>query len=214
MLNSISSSNPFNLTGNYTNNSEIKSLEKQRENIREQIEKTSSDKIPSDVKESLLKSLREQLQQVETQIEQKNMEGLKNKNSSEKNNNHFAKDIKKENNNTNIENVILYSSNIYNNIKSINKIKTSIKGETNILNSEAKLDEARGAIEIAAKKRHKAERNQNSINKLNSKIYEEMNNSNNNIKVREDKDEEYREIVEDTKEDKQLKSRESIDIFA
>lgn len=151
-------------------NNEVKLLEKEKVRIQEQIQKINEEKGNDKSKDEIIKSLKEQIENINKLIQQKQMEKIQKIND---NKNKEASNSSKEDDACckEMKQFAEFGTN-YNKIKSINKVKTKIQGESRILKKEAELDKGRGKVEIAKAKEEKADKLDNMANAINKKIKE------------------------------------------
>ncbi|MEW9097105.1 MAG: FlxA-like family protein [Clostridiaceae bacterium] len=167
------SSSDFAIKSNGIDN-EIKSLEKEKMKIQEQIQRINGEKIDDKTKSEMIKPLKEQIENINTLIQQKQMEkiqGNKRENKSPENNSSKNNSIDSDTYTPGMDNLIKVSTS-YNEMKSINEIKTKLDGNSRILKKEAELDRDRGNIKIAEGKEKKASEFENRSNNISSKIGE------------------------------------------
>ena len=189
MINSVS----YNAKSSYTNtksqntsinggvNKEIQALQKQKLQIENQIEKIRTGTAEQKIKEQLIQPLKDQIEQIESEISEKQMEEIKKSQNSDTNKETTSSSSKNdENKNNHSDELLLDNANDYNNIKNISSVKKALKGEARVLRTEADADQARGNIQVAAKKRTKARKNELHANNIDSKIYKVDNNINKN----------------------------------
>ncbi|WP_053954961.1 FlxA-like family protein [Inediibacterium massiliense] len=129
------------LQSNSNSDHEIKLLQDQKIRAQEKIDKIKQGDAPQKVKQELIKPLQEQIQQIDMQIHEKQMEKI-----------NKTKEIeeKQEKNPPQQEGVVyspmnnlLEASAIYSQSKVLNGVKKDLKGQSNILKIEAKLDGGR-----------------------------------------------------------------------
>jgi hypothetical protein len=153
-------------------NNEIKALEKQKERLQDQIQKTKESDTDVQTKQELIKQLQEQIQQIDAQIQQKRSEMLSDKlkqnSSSEKSSNQETSQK------TETENAVgsistkgmtdfFEASSSYEKATLMSDTKNKLDGRSGILSQEIALDEARG-IDPKAKRTELAENKAKSIN--------------------------------------------------
>jgi len=130
-------------------NSEIKMLEKQKEQLEKQIQTTKESDMDAKSKQETIKLLQEQIQQIETQIQQKRNEKLT---ESIKNNSNGS-DSKSPSRSSNTEtgeasfsgmSDLLEANASLSRARIVSSTRDSLNGKSNILAQEIKLDESRG----------------------------------------------------------------------
>lgn len=126
-------------------NSAIKLLEKQKEQLQEQIKQVSESKLDDKTKQDRIKQLQDQIEEINTEIQQKQTEKL---NQNKKPDQQTA-DSKANTYNAGESNgmagmsSLLGASAAYSQTKIINGVKNDLIGKGNVLKIEIKLDEGR-----------------------------------------------------------------------
>lgn len=159
----------------------IEGIHKQISNIQKQMLSLSeNDKLSAEDKMERRKELQEQLEDLNKMILERNME-IKKEEREEKSkaiNEQLEKQLSKDENSNNVgfddymQNYISMGNSL-NAVKTQNSIRIKLKGETRILKSEIKLDQARGVD--TTKKREKLSALSTKIDKITSEISESLN---------------------------------------
>lgn len=124
----------------------IKQLEKQKVQLQEQIQKVNESKMDDKMKQERIKALKEQIQQIDTEIHQRQMEKInQNKNQDNKQQNTGDKvDSIEDNSGLTDISQLTQASATYTQAKIISTVRGNLKGKSNVLNMEIKLDSGRG----------------------------------------------------------------------
>ena len=153
-------------------NNEIKALEKQKERLQDQIQKTKESDTDVQTKRELIKQLQEQIQQIDAQIQQKRSEMLSDKlkqnSSSEKSSNQeTSQKTEAENASGSISTKgmtdFFEASSSYKKATLMSDTKNKLDGRSGILNQEIALDESRG-VDPKVKRAELGENKARSIN--------------------------------------------------
>lgn len=165
------SSNDFAIKNNGIDN-EIKLLEKEKMKVQEEIQRINGEKIDDRTKAEMIKPLKEQVENINKLIQQKQMEKIQGNKKEDKNpqNNSSKNNSIDSDTYTPGMNSLIKASTSYNEIKSINEIKTKLDGNSRILKKEAELDRDRGKIKIAEGKERKASELEDRADKMSSKV--------------------------------------------
>lgn len=168
---------------NQRKDSIIEGLQKQMQNLQEQLTKISdNEEMTIEQKIDRKKELREQIEELNRQMMQRNLEIRKEE--QEKKNEKIEEAAKKSDKNVKNEdildkNLISYSSS-FNKIKDHKSIQTRLEGESRVLRGEIKMDEERG-LDVSEKKKKLSELNSN-IEKVAKDIGKELEGINTKIK--------------------------------
>lgn len=224
--NSIGSSNScFNMTNTIDKNqdSQLKSIQKQIENVQKQMQKLSENNdMTLEQKTNKRKELQEKLQELNKQLTQRQLEIQKEnreKLTKEKEIKKPVKDNKKESQNligTETMQGIINASNSMSEIDTLNSTKTKIEDNSKVVKGEIKLDKGRQVS---------SEFKENQLNDLDKKIdniysdimkkfsdiNDELENSKEiNLKEKEIKKDDEKDIAKEEKENGNLKQDEDI----
>jgi hypothetical protein len=176
MINSISAGiganyNNGKLQNNTSTDEEIKILQDQKSQIEKQIENIKNGNAQQKIKDELIKPLEDEIDQIDAEIQQSQIEKIKCNTNTSANKNPGLSNNSDVNNDT----LLLDNANMYNDIKAINSLRTSLKSSSNSLREEANLDEARDTThskrEAIAKKRAAASEDDGRANAITSEIY-------------------------------------------
>lgn len=137
-------------------NSEIKMLEKQKEQLEKQIQTTKESNMDAKSKQDTIKLLREQIQQIETQIQQKRNEKLTEGINNNSDDNGSKSQSQADNTVTQEASLsgmsdLLQANASLSKARIMSNTKDNLVGKGNILEQEIKLDESRG-VDPKAKK--------------------------------------------------------------
>lgn len=159
------------LQNNTSTDEEIKMLQDQKSQIEKQIEKIKSGDAQQKIKDEMIKPLEDEIDQIDAEIQQKQTEKVKCNTNTSANKNPGLSNNSDVNNDT----LLLDNANMYNDIKAINSLRTSLKSSSNSLREEANLDEARDTThskrESIAKKRAAASEDDGRAIAITSEIY-------------------------------------------
>lgn len=137
-----------------SNDNDIKFLEKQKDQIKEQILKVNQSKMDSKAKQERVKQLNEQLEQLDTQIQQKKMEKVRQ---------NLVKSESGAQNNTDSQNIgaqpqtdeyistvnskhMISAASTYSDMKTLGKVRTELKNQLRLATSSGENPEAGEAI--------------------------------------------------------------------
>ncbi|WP_102401361.1 FlxA-like family protein [Haloimpatiens massiliensis] len=191
----------------------IEGIQKQIENVQEQMWKISENEgLSTEQKLDMQKDLREQLDELNKQLMERNMEVQKEekekreKESQEQMKNKSVKDEYIANGNEGINLISLSSS--LKKVSAQNGVKTKIKGQARVLANEIKIDEGRG-LDVTNKKERLSEIN-SKIKSINKQIQNSIKDVNDEIKKVNGQAKEKGEVKENeevVKEDKNEKHK-------
>jgi hypothetical protein len=144
------SSNTYNSSFVLNTNNEIKMLEKQKEQLQDQIKKINESDMADKIKQENIKLLKDQIQQIESLIQQKRSEKLtQNMNKDASNSDNGAKTTSKKGGNSGsgddssgMTDLIAANSTV-SKARIQSGVKNSLESEGRILKKEIELDEAR-----------------------------------------------------------------------
>jgi hypothetical protein len=157
------------------NNSEIKMLEKQKEQLEKQVQTTKESNADSKTKQQIIKDLQSQIQQVESQIQQKRNENLaQNPAQSEKSqeSSKTGDTASQPRDDLSSLSSLVEASASYSRARVLNSTKNGMEGRIGILEQEIKLDGSRG-LDPKAKKEELSDIKQRST-QLNQKLGETL----------------------------------------
>ncbi|WP_129595813.1 FlxA-like family protein [Anaerophilus nitritogenes] len=189
------------LKSNFNSDHEIKLLQDQKIRTQEKINKIKQGDAPQKVKQELIKPLQEQIQQIDMQIHQKQMEKI-----------NKTKEIEaqQEKNPPQQEGVVyspmnnlLEASTTYSQSKVLNGIKKDLKGQSNILKIEAKLDGGRMGGD-GSDKLKKASALDQKVYEIENKIDEKIKKTQESIEKSYDKEDENKISSKEKEEEKSL----------
>lgn len=140
---SIGSSTAF---SSQSDSNMIKLLERQKEQLQDQIKRISEGKLDDKTKQDQIKQLQDQIQQIEAEIQQKRADMLK------QNRNTDQQETGSRSNNTGGEDSgsatdmfqLVQASGTYSRAKLMNSTRNSLNGKAKVLKTEIKLDGGRG----------------------------------------------------------------------
>lgn len=136
------------------NNSEIKMLEKQKEQLEKQVQATKESNADSKTKQQIIKDLQTQIQQVESQIQQKRNENLTQnaaKSDKSQESSKTGETASQPGDDLSSLNSLVEAGSAYSRARVINGMKNGMEGRIGILEQEIKLDGSRG-LDPKAKK--------------------------------------------------------------
>jgi hypothetical protein len=190
------------------NNNEIKMLEKQKEQLQDQIKRINESDMDNKTKQENVKLLEDQIQQIETEIQQKRSEKLSQttkKNKSEQSDSNASAG---KNSTDSYRADLMQADFTASKAEILNDTKDRLKGRDNILKQEIELDEGRG-VDPKAKK-EELQKSEASSRKLDKELGETLRSSKNETdKTTETKD---KNNDTDNKEKSEEKNR-KIDIL-
>ncbi|MBU5316197.1 FlxA-like family protein [Clostridium bornimense] len=174
-----------------TKDNQLQAIEKQIDNVQNQIQKLSENKnLSDDQKMERRKELQQQLQDLNKQLMERKIEIQREKREDNVSNNkvnlHDTAEFSAEG--------LISASNTMKQIKTTNTVKTSIEGEARVLKSEIKMDKSRGI---------NTEGKESRLAKINDKVSDIMKDINkdiediNNTVDKKDIDEKQEDIAEE-----------------